>query len=104
MTTLGSLTAEELSRRMGGTEDPVLGVVPAAVAAFLRHPENPAAVIRYAVSLGGATATIAAMAGAVAGARCGGTLLPAAWLRRLRERDRVGEIADALAPNQARRP
>lgn len=104
VTALGSLTAEDLSRRMGVTEDPVLRVAPAAVAAFLRHPENPAAVIRYAVGLGGATASIAAVAGAVAGARCGGTLLPAAWLRRLRERHRIGEIADALTPNQNRRP
>ncbi|GAA0384873.1 hypothetical protein GCM10009541_29560 [Micromonospora gifhornensis] len=98
VTALGSLTADDLARRMAPAENPLMFLVPAAVAAFLRHPDNPAAVVRYAVSLGAGSATVAGMAGAIAGARCGGTLLPAPWLRRLQDRDRITEVADALTP------
>nr|WP_230416899.1 ADP-ribosylglycohydrolase family protein [Micromonospora tarapacensis] len=99
---LGSLTAEDLARRMAPTQDPVMPLVPAAVAAFLRHPDNPAAVVRYAVSLNAGSAAVAGMAGAIAGARCGGTLLPAPWLRRLQGRDPITEVADALTPARSR--
>lgn len=69
--------------------------VPTAILAFLRHPEDPAAVIEFAIRLGGDTDTIAAMAGAIAGARCGESALPAGWMQRV-EHDRVLRAADMI--------
>ncbi len=71
--------------------------VPAAILAFLRNPDDPAAVIEYAVRLGGDTDTIAAMAGAMAGARCGGSALPAEWVQRIEHGRRIMWVADMLA-------
>lgn len=71
--------------------------VPAAILAFLRSPDDPAEVIDYAIGLGGDTDTIAAMAGAMAGSRCGATALPAEWLPRIEHGHRIAQVADALA-------
>lgn len=75
--------------------------VPAAILAFLRNPDDPASVIEFAIRLGGDTDTVAAMAGAMAGARCGESALPAEWMQRV-EHDRVERVADALARTAAR--
>jgi len=53
-----------------GHDGTALRSVPAALAAYLRHPEEPAAAIRYAILIGGDAPAIAAMTGALAGARC----------------------------------
>lgn len=71
--------------------------VPAAILAFLRHPDDPTAVIEFAIRLGGDTDTIAAMAGAIAGARCGESALPAEWLQRVEHGSRILSLADMLA-------
>lgn len=62
-----------------GNANTALRSVPAALTAFLRYPEDPIAVIRYAILIGGHTTAIAAMAGALAGSRCPGITPPASW-------------------------
>ncbi|HEY0697294.1 MAG TPA: ADP-ribosylglycohydrolase family protein [Micromonospora sp.] len=71
--------------------------VPAALAAFLHAPGDPAAVLRFAVRMGGDTDTVAAMATAVAGAYCGDQALPERWWSRLAELPRLARAAEALS-------
>lgn len=52
-----------------GTGHTALRSVPAALTAFLRHPDDPVAAIRYAMMMGGQTRTVATIVGAVSGAR-----------------------------------
>jgi poly(ADP-ribose) glycohydrolase ARH3 len=52
--------------------------------------------IRAAVELGGDTDTVAAMAGALAGAQCGRSGLPAPLLDRLEGRARIEPAAQRL--------
>jgi poly(ADP-ribose) glycohydrolase ARH3 len=71
--------------------------VPAAIAAFLAEPEDPSSAILTAVRCGGDADTIAAMTGALAGARHGTASLPRAWLTRLEHADRIQRLGAALA-------
>lgn len=80
-----------------GNDITALSAVCAAVGAFALHPDVPADAIRCAISMGGDTDTIATMAGAIAGARCGESSLLAGWLQRLEDPDGLRETADALA-------
>jgi poly(ADP-ribose) glycohydrolase ARH3 len=70
--------------------------VPAAVAVFLAHRRSPIDTIRAAVELGGDTDTVAAMAGALVGAQCGLSGLPASLLDRLEARERIERAAQLL--------
>ena len=74
--------------------------VPLAVYTALAHRSFPQAVA-FAVRCGGDTDTVAAMAGAIAGARDGAEAIPARWLDGLedgpRGRGHVEELAAALA-------
>jgi poly(ADP-ribose) glycohydrolase ARH3 len=74
--------------------------VPAALWAFLAHPDDPEEAIVTAVGMGGDTDTIGAMAGALAGARCGASTLPARWMHVLENgphgKDGLTELADRL--------
>lgn len=70
--------------------------VPAAIAAFLRHPERFGPAIQYAVSLGGDTDTIASMTGALCGASLGAAAIPRPWVQRLEAADELVELADRL--------
>jgi len=47
--------------------------------------------------MGGDTDTIAAVAGAVAGARFGGEALPDRWLNEITETDELTELSHSLA-------
>lgn len=71
--------------------------VPAAVAAFLGAAGSAEAVLTLAVTVGGDTDTIAAMATAMAGAHLGASALPQALLDRLESRTELVALADALA-------
>ncbi len=71
--------------------------VPAALAAFLVRPDSFVETVRYAISLGGDTDTIASMAGAVAGARLGEQAVPARWRQRTEAAPLLVELADRLA-------
>lgn len=74
--------------------------VPAALYAVLAHPDSFRDAVVYAVSLGGDTDTIGAMAGAVAGACHGVEAIPEEWLAALENgpkgRDHVRKLAEDL--------
>jgi ADP-ribosylglycohydrolase len=63
--------------------------------ALVRHDDYECGV-SWAIAQGGDTDTNAAVAGALLGARYGESTIPARWLGRLRERERVESAADAL--------
>lgn len=71
--------------------------VPAALAAFLGAPGAPREMLIHAVALGGDTDTIAAMAGALVGARVGSAGLPRDLLERLEARKELAQLAVSLA-------
>ncbi|MFI6162942.1 ADP-ribosylglycohydrolase family protein [Micromonospora haikouensis] len=84
-----------------------LQAVPAALAAFLRNPDDVPAAIGFAISMGGDTDTIASMTGALCGARRAEKDLPVMWGLRLEGASRVWTAASALArlaPTEAGAP
>ncbi|SFQ72063.1 poly(ADP-ribose) glycohydrolase ARH3 [Amycolatopsis arida] len=87
----------EHAARALGNDVSALGSVPAAVLAFLQHPDDPVATLRYALRVAGDADTIAAMAGALAGARCGAGAFPRAWVDRLEAAAALHELAGRLA-------
>ncbi|GAB3301902.1 ADP-ribosylglycohydrolase family protein [Parasphingorhabdus pacifica] len=87
-----SYAAEQL-----GNDTTAINSVPMALHAFLQYPDRPVEAIRHAIRAGGDTDTIASMAGAMTGARTGINHLPAAWLERLEDADRIRDLADELA-------
>jgi ADP-ribosylglycohydrolase len=66
-----------LSRGVGGY---MYHTVPVALYAWLRHPDDFRSAVQSAVRCGGDTDTVAAIAGALVGARVGKAGIPAAWL------------------------
>lgn len=72
------------------------GSVPAALACFLRWPDDVEAAVSFAVQVGGDADTIAAMAGALVGARVGDSGVPTSWTERLEGADDIVALADAL--------
>jgi ADP-ribosylglycohydrolase len=71
--------------------------------AFLRTPDDYWAVVRTAIAVGGDTDTMAAMAGALAGAHLGAAVLPQPLLERLTDRGAWGAAElDGLARDCAR--
>jgi poly(ADP-ribose) glycohydrolase ARH3 len=74
-----------------------LRTVPAALTAFLCHPNDPAAAIRYALLMAGPNRAIAIMTAALVGARCPHTALPHTWMPYAALRQRVRVAANALA-------
>jgi poly(ADP-ribose) glycohydrolase ARH3 len=71
--------------------------VPTALLAFLRHPDNFVAAVKFAIQVGGDTDTIAAMTGAIAGTRHGLGAVPPNWLSRLENEPDLRRLADRLA-------
>ena len=90
--------------RRTGTGITAAEAAPAALSAFLHHPTDPLAAIRFAVAMGGDTDTIATMAGCLAGALVGEPGLAPDPLHRLEEADRIRGVADALAARTHREP
>lgn len=82
----GTRTPAEVQVRLGSSAD-ACGSVAAALYSALAHDRIEAA-LRFAVRLGGDTDTVAAMAGAVAGARGGYRAIPTRWLEALEDGDR----------------
>jgi len=68
--------------------------VPAALYAFLRHPESFTEAVLYALSLGGDTDTIASMTGALGGAYLGERAIPAVWCERVEGAAHLRDLAD----------
>ncbi|CAM2985738.1 ADP-ribosylglycohydrolase family protein [Saccharomonospora xinjiangensis] len=73
------------------------GSVPLALLSFLRHPRRPDAAIRFAIRAGGDTDTVAAMAGALAGAHSGYAALPTPAVSRLEAAKQLHLYAEHLA-------
>jgi poly(ADP-ribose) glycohydrolase ARH3 len=70
--------------------------VPTAIYSFLSHPHSFEETILFAVSLGGDTDTIAAMAGAISGAYLGVGSIPDKWRSKLENRAYIEELAGVL--------
>lgn len=73
-----------------------LNSVPTAIYSFLRQPKSYKDCVLYAISLGGDTDTIAAMAGAISGAYLGVEAIPPSWRARLENRHYIGLLAEKL--------
>jgi glutathione S-transferase len=56
--------------------------VPVALFAFVRHPDDYRAAVEAVIRCGGDTDTVAAITGALVGARVGKNGIPAEWLGR----------------------
>lgn len=80
-----------------GTGISALEAVPAAVCAFLHHPDSYTETISFAIRMGGDTDTIASMAGAISGARLGLSAIPRPWLDRVEAVAHLRHLADELA-------
>jgi poly(ADP-ribose) glycohydrolase ARH3 len=90
-----SATAEQAAGALGhgiAAEESV----PTALLAFLRHPDSFVEALRFAIRIGGDTDTIAAMTGAIAGARHGVDAIPVSWLARLENEPRIRAQATRL--------
>ena len=68
--------------------------VPAAIYSFLRYPDSFEKTVTYAISLGGDTDTIGAMAGAMSGAYLGIEAIPAEWQIKLENQEYITELAE----------
>ena len=75
----------------------VLEALPLALWAFVAHADDPIATVVLAVSAGGASSTIGALAGAFAGAYHGVGVFPDAWIDHLEYVDGLTGHADRLA-------
>jgi ADP-ribosylglycohydrolase len=85
-----------VSERLG-CNSTALGSVPAALYCFVSRAASFDDAISLAVSLGGASASIAAMTGAIAGAFHGARAIPRRWRDRLETGAFGAEAADRLA-------
>ncbi|MEX2586440.1 MAG: ADP-ribosylglycohydrolase family protein [Actinomycetota bacterium] len=79
-----------------GTGIRAVEAVPAALAAVLLNMQSFSATVRFAITLGGDTDTIASMAGAIAGARLGEQAIPTAWRAQVEGARQAGNLADRL--------
>jgi poly(ADP-ribose) glycohydrolase ARH3 len=70
--------------------------VPTAIYCFLRQSQSYKDTVIYAISLGGDTDTIAAMAGAISGAYLGIEAIPEEWRAKLENRDYIEALAEKL--------
>lgn len=92
---IGARPLDELADVLG-TGIAARSSVPTALACFLTHQDSFAAAVTAAIGLGGDTDTIAAMAGALAGAMHGYAAVPPTW-KAVEGGDELVELADALA-------
>jgi len=70
--------------------------VPTAIYSFLRNPDSFEECVLYALSLGGDTDTIGAMAGAISGTYHGVEAIPEEWKSKLEGRDYIEKLAEKL--------
>jgi poly(ADP-ribose) glycohydrolase ARH3 len=70
--------------------------VPTAIYCFLRQPQSYKDTVVYAISLGGDTDTIAAMAGAISGAYLGIEAIPSEWRAKLENGEYIETLAEKL--------
>lgn len=102
-----SLPLPEVARHLGtGVE--ALESVPTALYAFLSHSHDFSQLLSATIFLGGDVDTLAAMAGALAGAHLGQEALPRRWLACVREEEyppgRIAQLARDLHQRYAANP
>jgi poly(ADP-ribose) glycohydrolase ARH3 len=79
-----------------GNDITALAAVPASLCCFLRHPDSFADAVLFAIAVGGDTDTIAAMTGALSGARLGEAGIPSLWRTRVESAEMLEMLADKL--------
>ena len=86
----------DVAKEIGNGSD-ALGSVPAAICSVLKNPNSFTDTVLFAVSIGGDSDTIGAMAGSISGALMGFDKIPQEWLINL-EDDKEGKtFIDTLA-------
>ena len=80
-----------------GTGVAAVEAVPAAIAVVALNPDSFPDAVRFAIGLGGDTDTIAAMVGAISGARLGEGAVPETWRDRVEGVGEAVDLADRLA-------
>lgn len=71
--------------------------IASAVYIFTRHPDDPRAAILEGTNTPGDSDSIATLAGAMVGARCGIAALPADWVRDVERSGELTELAERIA-------
>jgi ADP-ribosylglycohydrolase len=74
--------------------------IAAAVYLFTRHPDDPAAAILEGANTPGDSDSLATLAGALVGARCGIDALPADWVREVERSEDLLELGRHFSNNQ----
>jgi len=70
--------------------------IAAALYVFARHPDDPRAAILEGANTPGDSDSIATLAGALVGARCGSAALPADWVRDVERSAELTELANLV--------
>lgn len=86
----------DLQDRLGGTGLAADEAFPFALAMFARNPSLVEGTLLSAVNVGGAAATVGALAGALLGAHVGWSAFPDDWREGVEEGDRLEDEARAL--------
>jgi ADP-ribosylglycohydrolase len=92
-------TIDDLILALGlkrGVSGYIAHTVPVALFAFFRHPGDYRAAVESVIRLGGDTDTVAAITGALVGARVGKAGIPDEWLRRFADWPRSAAWMEAL--------
>ena len=92
---LGETNKRRVAREIGNGVE-AYNSVPTAIFCFLHNEGSFEDSVLYAVSLGGDTDTIAAMAGAISGAYHGDQAIPERWKSNLERGDYIEELAEKL--------
>jgi ADP-ribosylglycohydrolase len=95
--------ADYTARRGGqdGVSGYILHTVPAALHVWLSHPDSYREAVATTIRLGGDSDTVAAIVGALVGARVGKDGIPAEWLRNLCEWPRTVAWMETLSARLA---
>jgi poly(ADP-ribose) glycohydrolase ARH3 len=93
---MSTASPSSVARMFPVDEPSAAAAVPAALVAFLRHPDDADQCVRFAVRMGGQTSAIGALAGALVGARQGSRTLPSHYAATLAGHDRLITCADQL--------
>lgn len=92
-------TIDDLILALGlkrGVSGYIAHTVPVALFAFFRHPDDYRAAVESVIRRGGDTDTVAAITGALVGARVGKAGIPGEWLRRFADWPRSAAWIEAL--------
>jgi ADP-ribosylglycohydrolase len=73
--------------------------ISAAVYLLARHPDDPVAAILEGANTPGDSDSIATLAGALVGARCGIAALPDEWVRDVERSEELQELAQRISPS-----